>query len=114
MNTTYIAQCAAAFGTAEGHKIEGGWLRHHADTNIIITDKGEWYYKTGVDLYVPVKTQEQLQKMVGGELDTLSQLQGVWIFVNSFKLEPSSMEELWLRYVMYQLYNKTWDKGVWV
>lgn len=63
--------------------------------------------------YIWLPRQDQLQHMVFNSLDTLSLLQCVWIYVNSAKLSPSSMEELWLRYVMARNYNKEWRVNDW-
>ena len=64
--------------------------------------------------YIWLPRQDQLQKMVRDKGDILSQLQAIWIFINSFKKEPHSFEQLWLEAIMYWKYKKIWNGKEWI
>lgn len=66
------------------------------------------------DKAFPLLEQDQLQAMVANGLDTFSLLQGVWVYANSYKLEPESMEQLWLAFAMKDLCQKSWDGEKWI
>jgi len=73
-----------------------------------------WEYKKCV--WLP--RQDQLQDMVWDSLGTYcsnkmnSLTWGVWDFYNTID-DVDSMEQLWLAFVMRELYNKQWNGNEW-
>lgn len=60
--------------------------------------------------HIWIPRQDQLQKIFWPNLDTLEQMQSVWIFVNSFRLQPKTHEQGILMAGIYQKYSKQWDQ----
>ncbi|KKL82719.1 hypothetical protein LCGC14_1981920 [marine sediment metagenome] len=56
--------------------------------------------------------QDQLQEMV--KRDSLHLILDFECFAISYGDLSTSMEQLWLAFVMKEKYNKTWDGGKWV
>jgi len=89
---------------------------------VFVDLKGDFYYSTGKD-YCQLERQDQLQEMVEEkrpylllmELDIeansgLASDEG-W---NDYWRSFTSMEQLWLAFVMKEKYNKTWDGTDWI
>ena len=78
-------------------------------------DKGVYLEKQpGEVIWLP--RQDQLQEMLDCEtyelLDMCSESDGImWQALHDY---ASSMEQLWLAFVMKEKYNKTWDKDKWL
>jgi len=74
------------------------------------------HYKGADHLWLP--TQSQLQKMVleppntlCPDILTMLRLFSVFVAVNQ---QFTSMEQLWLAFVLWELYKKKWSDGKWV
>jgi len=102
--------------------------------NLIVNDvwvdsKGDWYYSTEDEVF-QLERQDQLQGMVAipktASIPTMTQLTMFYQFwqkslASSHSGIPyfaifNSMEQLWLAFVMKELYSKIWDstKVKWV
>jgi hypothetical protein len=63
----------------------------------------------------PLFRQDQLQGMLDYSFDRLCQI--IYIYYETsyqYKINPKSMEQLWLIIVMKEKYNKTWENGEWI
>ena len=74
---------------------------------------GKWDFQKFGRAVIPCWQQDQLQEMV--DLSTGDKL----LRVNRFYIESDydhtiSMEQLWLAFVMYELYQKKWDSEIWI
>ena len=77
------------------------------------------YNATRIKDYIWLPTQEQLQKMIFKNVSVIFMLNGFykWCMENlEYINQFTTMEELWLAYVMYEKYSKIWDnkKGKWI
>lgn len=130
MDTTkeYIKMSEKAFGKEEP---EGSAVEYSFRT--IITEHGYWYDGNNKEGYVPLKTQDQLQKMalehlkqkypvydngkiVGYNYDIID-LQ--WDFSNFFagiysETYLKTLEQMWLVFVMSSVFKKVWDGKEWI
>jgi len=85
---------------------------------ISIDTKGDWYYDNFS--LCQLERQDQLQEMAGSDwVDVFDRFccsinEGMdeWFFDNEVK--AGSMEQLWLVFVMKELYNKIWSGTEWV
>ncbi|GAI39853.1 unnamed protein product [marine sediment metagenome] len=92
----------------------------HLDSNFVdILYEGHDVYIDAVrckqqSVFLP--RQDQLQEMVGLDLDKLLTRFHYWEDGSGFIKERDelfSMEQLWLAFVMFQLYSKKWDGTKW-
>lgn len=77
---------------------------------------GDWLYHAYWDC-VWLPRQDQLQEILW-DYDSLSPATDIIAGFSKFTFpladsETSSMEILWLMYVMYEKYNKTWNSKTW-
>ena len=96
-----------------------GFPIHYMDvtTNTWVDKRGNWYHSTENEA-VQLERQDQLQGMFGDYQKCLDQIhnfqcpegngyQQVWYTY------CTSMEQLWLAFVMKEKYNKMWDGTKW-
>ena len=83
-----------------------------------VSGSGDWWY---LNTWLP--RQDQLQEMVtvSHEVDYNNSmypiLEKLWEFsctLYLMKNPPTSMEQLWLAFVMKSLYSKTWNGSEWI
>lgn len=87
-------------------------------SGILVTDKGNTY---ALDEVYPVFRQDQLQDMINGTpIGYIKVLyNNIYGVINPQELgfqyweKFNSMEQLWLAFVMYELYKKKWDGNQW-
>ena len=102
-----------------GHEVPS--YGYDGDDNII----GTWKENNGCEgegNHIWLPRQDQLQEMFGGwPLELLDKFYTFCMWDEQFeelrdKMTPISMEQLWLSFVMKELYQKVWDeaKGEWV
>ncbi len=76
---------------------------------------GSWGIEDVNGIWLP--RQDQLQEMVMGKVDGIPTLM-LWVVTDFAKFcmhqKITSMEQLWLAFVMSEKYNKTWDGKQWV
>ena len=94
------------------------------DEGICLDTKGDVYWRCRGQGFIWLPRQDQLQAMVIDNTpnpDKLgSLLSRFWVFCSCFyqgKLTFevfTSMEQLWLAFVMKEKYNKTWDGTDWI
>ena len=99
---------------------------HKGGGPVCVWDKKTNLTSTGwkpqlTDRYIWTPRQDELQKMVMGEFaEYPNQLSGMLLefhfFVGNLVYEEvfTSMEQLWLRFVMRKLYKKVWEEYQWV
>lgn len=82
--------------------------------------KGDYYYDSGVGA-CQLEGQDQLQEMINyfGLLDKLLKFakfaqDNIDPYFEEDKHEFTSMEQLWLAFVMKEKYNKVWNGEVWI
>ena len=83
--------------------------------DIFIDAKGNWYYDVSNEP-CQLERQDQLQEM-SYERDDIFKAALVLLPMLAEKLnykKLTSMEQLWLSYLMFQKYNKIWDGEDWV
>jgi len=95
---------------------------------ILIDEKGDWYYSTKDDV-VQLERQDQLQEMVIGGCDPYpdpshSLLEDFWKEIhidsedisewNTDYIQFTSMEQLWLAFLLAEKYGKCWDGDDWI
>jgi len=119
---TYIKMSLEAWGHEEP---EVGVLFSTQSEEIMVTDEGRWYAQDGGG-FIPLKTQDQLQEMVGDYNRCLDLLDrefnadrsdfGVLHYsYSSLGILPLfSMEQLWLALVEKGKYNKVWNGENWI
>ena len=95
-----------------------------SDLRSFIDKKGDWYVWTDEDpYYCQLERQDQLQEMVSKDMNELILL--FWnkvAYVNDGKtfsnpfyiIDFTSMEQLWLAFVMKEKYNKVWGGNDWI
>jgi len=127
---TYIKQCEKA------EEIQESWQALKHDLYVYREDDLKFHihmvrqdyipqYLTKYPVYVWLPRQDQLQEMVGAtSLWDLNHRYSRWLYdVDDVGLcdfhikhehEFSSMEQLWLAFVMKELYNKVWDGESWL
>ena len=95
---------------------KGSFVKYSFRT--IITEHGCWYDGNNKEGYVPLKTQNQLQKLTGiVSIPTLLSQFNEFMFKEVEYVSPyfmDSWEKLWLAFVMKIRYNKRWDGKKWV
>ena len=93
----------------------------HIGDSVWVDSKGDWYYYTNVtrddntDVVVcQLERQDQLQKMVERDCP-LALLNDFYRWINLTDIAgfDDSMEQLWLAFVMKELYQKNWDGKEW-
>jgi hypothetical protein len=92
-------------------------------TPLYIDPDGDWYAQNGLwangvrVLWLP--RQDQLQRILGTDfLNTLHRLHewsiSGWVWGNGYPQVYTSMEQLWLGFLMKEKYKKTWNGTDWV
>lgn len=89
-------------------------------TELVWVDiKGDWYTSDGDDA-PQLECQDQLQEMLGELLWQLNFKFIDWLcdtpydgHIRHCHLNFTSMEQLWLAFVMKEKYNKVWDGETW-
>ncbi len=127
---TYIKMCDKAEEIQllfdEG-KFDLGSFWYRGNKKDVVTNKGyafhRYFLKLG-DVWLP--RQDQLQGMIRFDFPMISRttqlVQHLWWFVNDYhlfpfssgKIVPTSMEQLWLAYVMKEKFIKEWNGEDWV
>lgn len=106
----------------EMRKSEEDWIRgdyhvyrHSPDAGPSIFSYFEFQcFKADSSIWLP--RQDQLQDMVDWSKDiTLIKLIYNWVALSvNYASQFTSMEQLWLAFVMKEKFNKVWDKTAWV
>ena len=131
---TYIKMSKAAWGFF-GEEAVGYLLffeHHNQDREILLDNKGN-YYACFVEGFVPLETQDQLQEMLGyKELKDREPAEWFCFGVPGYRWDDdfgygkddeeeivyyrqfTSMEQLWLAFVMKEKYGKVWNVEEWV
>ena len=95
------------------HKIIG-------EQRIFTDNNGDWFvmhFKTNYGCQL--ERQDQLQAMVEVEEYPYTLVEKFWVWFSAHNnsdedIEYESMEQLWMSFVMKELYNKTWNGEDWV
>ena len=119
---TYIKMSLKAWGY---EKIEAGVLFSTQSDAIMVSNEGKWYAEDDSG-FIPLKTQDQLQEMVGcHSLFELTKLFESFCYLLPWGQSPhksggrfygmryTSMEQLWLAFVMKEKHNKVWNGEKW-
>lgn len=91
----------------------------NADSIIVYNQRSGHFPEFGLDELKWLPTIEQLMEMVWVKLGTYcsnkmnSLTWGVWDFYNTTTDDADSGQELWLRYFMHELHNKSWNGERW-
>ena len=99
----YIKMCEEAVEIQDfWEQKEGSWVK--------------WWDDMGNDYVVWLPTQEQLQEMIDWNIYQLTARFGEMVHyeAGNDKNFFTSMEQLWLAFVMKEKYNKVWDGENWV
>lgn len=123
---TYIKMCKKA-EKIQGHSPGAGdyYISGYGDLVILPMEKHikgfctyECLYLIGEEDEVWLPRQDQLQEMLGKPLPELSAEFNAWesspYFLNRRSWVFSSMEQLWLAFVMLERFGKIWDGEDWV
>ena len=106
---TYIKMRVAAIpDLGKGLLIESPC--NHMASDVWVDSKGDWYYATESRV-CQLDRQDQLQEMVGYS-DIHSLMMHFWDFIGYDHI-CTSLEQLWLAFVMKEKYNKTWNGENW-
>ncbi len=88
---------------------------------VFIDEMGNWYYskepREWVGEATQLERQDQLQEMVihfGHGHSNGGILVGLSMFSQEYGYNETSMEQLWLAFVMKEKYSKVWDGKDWV
>lgn len=84
-----------------------------------IDESGD-YYKSGSDIWLP--KQDQLQAMLSLQIDSIHGMAyGLYEFIKDAEYENDgntkrfeSFEQLWLGYIMKEIYDKYWNNEEWM
>jgi len=76
-----------------------------------IEEKERSIEKYGYREWIWLPRQDQLQEMCAPPLDILVVEFWQWIPHEQVAVKYTSMEQLWLAFVMWELYGKIWDDG---
>lgn len=130
----YIKMCSKAEEvqklrrpTTDGFIIENVW----EDGDIIKYPQGRvglfnpLWFLGGIlpEKYVWLPRQDQLQEMIKSREPGWGLMLSFWEFINDYKKSPIvtggkfqiySIEQLWIAFVMKELYQKKWVNGEWV
>jgi len=115
---TYIKMRLAAIPDL-GMGIPMGYSINWWSEYILVDEKGDWYYSTK-DEAVQLERQDQLQEMVfdienGPDTERAQQITNFYHFcMNKYRLLFTSMEQLWLAFVMKEKYGKIWSGTEWI
>lgn len=71
-----------------------------------------WEYSKDIDKMVWLPRQDQLQEMVN--IKTVNDFVNALIERLAFEYRNGSMEQLWLAFVMAELYKKRWNGEEWI
>ena len=102
--------------------LEGEFVYHRGDGSSEADQAGEWLPDFD-EYYIWLPRQDQLQAMAdgtGGFYHTLRELQGfAQSVINDIEGKHgnrglNSMEQLWLAFVMSELYGKIWNGENWI
>ena len=82
----------------------------------------EWTVGDSIDGWIVLPRQDQLQEMVEGQLRDKFDRFDVWCHSKTgfpgawsdWTLQFTSVEQLWLAFVMKEKYNKVWDGDKWI
>lgn len=107
------------FENIEGDYIDPVWV---AD-DVFVDKKGDFYYSTDIES-CQLERQDQLQEMLGECVKSFRlfvdkigyknpDYDVLWAIVGYYE-EFTSMEQLWLAFVMKEKFNKTWNGSDWV
>lgn len=121
MDTTeqYIKMRLAAIPDL-GMGIPMGFSINWRSEAVLVDEKGDWYHSTK-DEVCQLERQDQLQEMVCETVDKVMWMPTLfywgeqdWYWVTKYAKQFTSMEQLWLAYVMEEKYNKRWDGDEWL
>ena len=109
----YIKMCERAVEIQKEWVLREGdclWCKKYLDIFYVSTHSR---YKSSSHIFLP--RQDQLQKMVNeNNLTALLQDFISWLSKQcNLPMHNTSMEQLWLAFVMKEKYNKTWDGKEW-
>ena len=89
---------------------------HHIGKDVWVAQNGDFYYFTE-DTACQLERQDQLQEMVihfGHGHSNGGILVGLSMFSQEYGYNETSMEQLWLAFVMKEKFNKTWNGENWL
>lgn len=119
----YIEMCEKAKEIQENHKIISGdyfnggeicediFECNNDEGYLIKTIYGKWFLPSEC-VWLP--RQDQLQEMVNRSYHPFGLVFGLCGFVKKLPVKVTSMEQLWLAFVMYEKFNKIWDGKKWI
>ena len=83
--------------------------------DVFVDNKGDFYIHCDrAPYWCQLERQDQLQKMVKSDKDIFHQLGSLCNFIfTAYVGILTSMEQLWLAFVMKEKYNKVWDGETW-
>ncbi len=109
----YILMCQTAREIQERWEPkEGDWFIYRTENRIRLTGSSLRYPDTYKMTRWWIPTQEQLQGMIDWSpfsYKVSTQAFQINEFYNTMKIMPESMSELWLAFVMFELYQKQWS-----
>ena len=120
---TYIKMRLAAIpdlGMGEPPQVDWDKPRWSND-KVFVDTKGDFYY-ADEEKACQLERQDQLQEMMR-EASEVILLESFFCFVfnpnknfwqTEYTRQFTSMEQLWLAFVMSQLYNKVWNREQWI
>ena len=122
---TYIKMCEKAKEIQEqkkGHVMQSLHSDGHIDKvmGVWITRRGEYYtgYRLGLENEVVIwlPRQDQLQEIYLKSFPEALIVEQFYCWFSVLPMTPAftSMEQLWLAFVMKQKYNKVWNGGDWI
>ena len=92
----------------DGNTLDPEWYT----SQVFVDIKGDFYYASGIE-HCQLERRDQLQEMMG--LDTKGLVSRLLSLNLALSITPeTSMEQLWLAFVMKEKYNKTWNGEEWV
>ena len=111
---TKMCEKAEEIQRSEKRPLDDAGLVIASDGDILCYATGDFAFKVGELIWLP--RQDQLQAMVDIEFPYITaKFFGLWCGDIQYD-EPkfTSMEQLWLAFVMEEKYNKVWLDGGWV
>lgn len=82
--------------------------------DIYVSEDGKVNFRKDRAVYVWLPRQDELQAMVSDNLDyPFTLIAHFDDFAQEHISEPTSMKQLWLAFVMHELYGKNWDGETW-
>ena len=115
---TYIEMCKESKEIQKLWKKEDNYVwRPDVDRVILLSSSNIFWWEEIMKNYIWLPTQNQLQNMIIDEYNH----NNIWMLINfteyvDQKLYETSysMEQLWLSFVVWELYFKKWDGKEWV